>query len=394
MHKDAVALRKVINLVRSGEATSRAEIARRTSLARSTVSQQVDYLIARGLVTEHETNESVRGRPPRELRISPTAGTIAVADVDTAATQVAIADLTGRHIASHVLAVPVHEGPERVFTQIIDCIRQLVDTHTIGQPIRHAVTGLPAPVDVDHGSTIRSPSMPGWDGYPVAALLRDALAAPITVDNDVNLMALGETTQHHTEPPLLFIKIASGIGAGLVTANDTVYRGADGAAGDIGHIRVPDAGDHVCGCGKTGCLATIGSYRAVLRDLDIPSTPTDDPLRGSRLLADRVATGDPKALQRIRHAAASIGDVAATLVQLYNPRTLVLGGLLAELHDEILSGVRAVVYDRALPLFTRQLTITTSTLGNQAGTTGAITLALKNVFNTDGLARLLTTPAS
>ncbi|MHA6804677.1 ROK family protein [Salinifilum ghardaiensis] len=389
-----MALRKVLALVRSGEATSRAEIARRTSLARSTVGQQVDHLVARGLVSEEVGGETVRGRPPRVLRISPRAGTIAVADVDGTGAQLAVVDLTGHVIAHDAAPVHVEAGPQRALGELTEHIRALHARCAPDRPLRHVVVGLPAPVTPD-GCTVRSPvtlrsaTMSGWDGSPVATHLEEALAVPATVDNDVNLMALGEATHDTAQPPLLFIKIGAGIGAGIVTSDGAVLRGADGAAGDINHIRITNDSDTLCACGHTGCLGSVASYRAVLNDLDTAPPASEDLRHDSHQLVERAAVGDPTALHRIHRAATHVGEAAAMLVQFHNPRTLVLGGQLAQLHDEVLSGVRAAVYDRAAALFTRKLTITTSALGDRAGLAGGITLALERVFNGDGLSALL-----
>jgi len=255
--------------------------------------------------------------------------------------------------------------------------------------VRHVVAGLPAPVDFQRGCAVRPPIMPGWDGYPVGDYLRAQFNTGVTVDNDVNLMALGEATHELADAPLLFIKVGAGIGAGIVTADGNVHRGADGAAGDIGHIRVSTRRDIVCRCGKLDCLEAVASHRAVVNDLGIAQSPTDDPLHASRELARRVSHSDAEALRRIRQAASDIGEVVAMLIHAINPRTLVLGGPLSEFQDELLSGVRAAVYEQALPLATRKLSITTSQLGSDAGMVGAVALALREVFSVPGVGGLL-----
>jgi predicted NBD/HSP70 family sugar kinase len=386
----AIALRKVLEMIATGEATSRAAIARLTGLARSTVSQQVDELIERGIVEETESNESVRGRPPRALTISPRAGSIAVADVDVAATQLAIADLSGTVISRDIVDMSVDRGPEELLAAVTGGLRSMLAEHDHDPArVRHVVAGLPAPVDFQRGCAVRPPIMPGWDGYPVGDYLRREFGAAVTVDNDVNLMALGEASHELADTPLLFIKVGSGIGAGIVTADGSVHRGADGAAGDIGHIRTSTSRDVVCRCGKIDCLEAVASYRAVLTDLGIAVSSVDDRLHASRELARLVADSDTRALHRIRQAAADIGEVVAMLIHTLNPRTLVLGGPLSELHDEILSGVRAAVYERALPLATRKLIITPSQLGTDAGITGAVALASREIFSLSGVGRLL-----
>ncbi|WP_406440000.1 ROK family transcriptional regulator [Streptomyces sp. NBC_01613] len=385
-----VGLHRVLDLVVSGEATSRAEIARRSGLARSTVGQQVAHLVGHGILEEIESGESVRGRPPRVLTLSPRAGTIAVADVDTLASRVAIADLTGRLLAEDTVHVRLDSGPETVLERVSERLLGLLEkAGRDPRRVRQVVMGLPGPVDFQRGCAVRPTGMPGWDAYPAAEALGARFRAPVLVDNDANLMALGEAVQDEVDTPLLCLKIAAGIGAGLVTASGDIYRGADGAEGDVGHIRAVDGGDALCTCGNVGCVRGIASHRAVLRTLGIPETTDDDPRHGERELAERITDNDPAAVHALRQAATAIGELAAMLVVMYNPRTLVLGGPLSDLRDDLLSGVRAVVYQRALPLTTRKLTITTTRPDGTSAIRGGIALALRGVFSEQGIARLL-----
>ncbi|WP_039937011.1 ROK family transcriptional regulator [Streptomyces himastatinicus] len=386
-----VGLRKVLDLVVSGEATSRAEIARRSGLVRTTVGKQVDHLVARGILEELESSESVRGRPPRVLTLSPRAGTVAVADVDTLASQVAIADLTGRVLAQETVGVRIATGPETVLETVTERLMALLaQCGRDSGRVRAVVMGLPAPVDFQRGCTVRPTGMPGWGGYPVADELRKRFRCPALVDNDANLMALGEAGQEQDGTPLVCIKISAGVGAGIVTAEGELYRGADGAAGDIGHIRaVGGGGDVLCSCGNDGCLSALASRPAVLRSLGIPESTDEDPLHGVRVLAERVADNEPNAVRALRQAGTDVGEIAAMLVSMFNPRTLVVGGPLSELRDDLLSGVRAVVYQRGLALATSKMTITTPRLGESAGIHGGIALATREVFSAQGVARMM-----
>lgn len=380
-------LHRVVAEVARDEPTSRARIARVTGLARSTVGQHVDRLLARGVLDEVETTGSVRGRPPRVLTISPRAGVVAVADVDVDSTRIAVADLRRRVIATDTVEIAIERGPDEVLTEVSQRLRDLLASRaTTPAPLRQVVVGLPAPVDFARGRPVRPPIMPGWDGYPVGTRIGTALAAPTAVDNDVNLMALGEASGDRAGLPLMCVKMATGIGAGLVTAEGRIHRGADGAAGDIGHVRSPSRQDALCRCGKVGCLEASASLPALTRGLGIPGSSSGD---GARALADLLASGDAVVLHRVRAAAAEIGEVIATMIHLYNPRTLILSGPLCEQRDEILSGVRAVVYERALPLATRRLVITTSQLGAGAAITGGVTLAVGRALSADGLASIL-----
>lgn len=384
-----VALRKVLAMIARGEASSRAEIARLSGLARSTVGQQVDDLLARGIVEESTMSKSERGRPPRTLVISPRAGTIAVADVDVGVTQLAIADLNGGILTTDVLDVSVDSGPDQVLPAVADRLHtMLAEQDRDPARVRHVVAGLPAPVDFQRGSAVRPVIMPGWDGFPVGNYLKSQFDTGVTIDNDVNLMALGEATYGQADAPLLFIKVGAGVGAGIITADGDILRGADGVAGEIGHIRVSTKHDIICRCGRVDCLGATASQSAILRDLGIAES-TEDRLHAPAELARRVSNSDADVLHRIRQAAGDIGEVVAMLIHTLNPRTLVLGGQLSELHDEILFGVRAAVYEQALPLATRNLRITTSQLGSDAGIMGAVALASREVFSTAGLGRLL-----
>lgn len=385
-----LALRRVLGLVISGEATNRAELARRSGLARSTVGQQVENLVGNGILQEVESRRSVRGRPPRVLTVSPQAGTVVAVDVDTTASHVAIADLSRRLIAQDTVAVRIDAGPRIVLDAVAELLRRLLTEYDRAPGrVREVVVGLPGPVDFQQGCAVQPTGMPGWDGYPVAEHLRERFRAPVVVDNDVNLMALGEAEQGGAEPPLLCIKIASGIGAGLITAGGDVYRGADGAAGDIGHTPAVSGGNVLCVCGNVGCVGAIASHRAVLRGLGIPESTDDDPLHGTRVLAQRVADSDPAALHAVRQAATEVGEVVAVLVHMFNPRSIILAGPLSELRDDLVSAVRAAVYQRALPLATRKLTITATQLRGRSGLHGGIALATRDVFGPAGIARLL-----
>lgn len=385
------ALHSVLTLVARREAASRAEIALRTGLARSTVGQQVDELLGCGLLRETLVDTSVRGRPPRTLGINPAAGTLAVANVGVSATWVAVTDLTGEMIAKDRLPIRVDAGPERVLDAAVARIRSLLEEHD-REPgrVRQTVMGLPGPVDFRRRCAVRPPVMPGWDGYPVGQYLENALGAPAIVDNDVNLMAIGEVEQGaHGETPLLFVEVGIGIGTSLVTAEGVVHRGAEGAAGDIGHIRVAGHDDVLCDCGQSGCLDAVASCRAILRNLGLAEATDEDPSHGVHALSRRLAAGDALALREVGRAGTEIGALAAMLVHVFNPSSLVLAGPVTEACDELLSSVRAMVYSRAPSLATRKLVITTSQLAERAALIGATVLAFRHVFSRTGVAKLL-----
>jgi predicted NBD/HSP70 family sugar kinase len=361
-------------LVASGQATSRSDLARVTGLARSTVSEHLAPLLRIGLIGEHDAEAGARGRPPSLLTLNPQAGVILVADIGAARGRLAIADFGQHFVAERSIKTDVGRGPETVLDEVRAEFLQMLAEHQVeSRSVRLIVVGLPAPVDFASGVPVRPPIMPGWDNYPVPASFQEAFAAPVLVDNDVNLMALGEARcRPASQCPLLYVKASTGIGCGIVTHDGQLHRGADGAAGDIGHVRVPGH-DEVCRCGAVGCIESFASYAAIMRKAD----------------DDGADTGEGQLSARVRAAAGEIGEVIAMLVHFFNPAVIVLGGRMTQFGDEMLAGVRSVVYRRALPLATRKLSVELSTLGNRAGIIGAVVLGVEHVLSPQGLRSMM-----
>jgi predicted NBD/HSP70 family sugar kinase len=236
--------------------------------------------------------------------------------------------------------------------------------------------GLPGPVEHSSGRAFNPPIMPGWDGFDVPAYVGERLGGPILVDNDVNIMALGEHASVYPDVEhLVFVKVATGIGAGIISGG-RLHRGAQGAAGDLGHVRAPHGDDVPCRCGNTGCLEAIASGPAIAARLRSQGVDVPD----SREVAALAKAGDLATLQVVRQAGRDIGDVLATLVSMLNPSVIVLGGVMSMAVESLLAGVREVVYGRSLPLATGNLQIVASQTGEQAGVIGAATLVIQHVL--------------
>lgn len=371
-------------LIASGQATSRSDLARVTGLARSTVSEHLAPLLRVGLIAEYEAEAGVRGRPPVVLTLNPQAGVILVADIGAARGRLAIADFGQHFLAERSIMTDVARGPETVLAEVSREFLQMLSEHQIEtRRVRLIVVGLPAPVDFASGVPVRPPIMPGWDSYPVSSSFQEDFAAPVLVDNDVNLMALGEARcRPAMQCPLLFVKASTGIGCGIVTHEGQLHRGADGAAGDIGHVRVPGH-EEICRCGGVGCIEAFASYGAIVRKVG-----SDNELVGARTGEN----GDPQIATLVRTAAGDIGEVIAMLVHFFNPAVIVLGGRMTQFGDEMLAGVRSVVYQRALPLATRRLSVELSTLGRRAGIIGAVVLGVEHVLSPQGLRSMMPAP--
>ncbi|HYH30494.1 MAG TPA: ROK family protein [Pseudonocardia sp.] len=382
----AVTLSTVARLVASGSAVSKADLVPAAGLARTTVSTAVDELLARGLLRVDGTRPTAgRGRPADRLALSPTGGHVLLADVGASSAHLAVVDLSQRVLARTQVAVDMCDGPDAVLRTVEAELTALRGTGPVGVPVRAVVIGLPGPVDGTRGVPVRPPIMPGWHAYPVAARLSRTFGCPAVLENDVNLRALGEARALPADQtPLLFVKVGTGIGGGLVGREGVLHHGADGAAGDIGHVRVRGAPDDACVCGNVGCIEAVASAGAIARRLGEPGPPV--PIEEVRTL---LARGDPAAVAAVREAAGLIGELVATLVHFYNPARVTIGGGLSAASDELLAGVRSVAYQRALPLATRNLVLTNSVLGDDAGLAGATVLGIERVLSTESIGLLL-----
>jgi predicted NBD/HSP70 family sugar kinase len=366
-----------LDLVRSGQASTRGELAAMTGLARSTIAQRVDALLTHRLLIPGGDSASTGGRRPTRLAFNRDAGVVLAGDVGATHSRVAVTDLAGEVLAQDVHDIAVAEGPDIVLAWLEQTFdRLLLEIGRAVEDVRGIGVGLPGPVEFAAGRPVSPPIMPGWNLYPVGERLGDRFSAPALVDNDVNIMGLGEYWSNwRDEEVLLFVKVGTGIGSGIVT-HGRVHRGADGAAGDIGHIHVPDYDDVVCRCGNLGCLEAIAGGAALatrLRDMGLDT-------RTGRDVVAQVLHGQHDAVRLIRQAGLTIGGVLATCVNMLNPAVIVIGGDMAGAGEPLLAGIREVVYRRSLPLATGSLRIAPSELGDEAGITGAAVMVIETIL--------------
>ena len=363
-------------LIRSGRARTRGELQQLTGLSRSTVGQRLDALIAGGYLRESGVDESTGGRPPTRLEFDDRRRLVLTADLGATHARLSLLDVGGRVLADHAAHLRIADGPVKVLDWVREQFAALLTT--AGRPASDVCgigIGVPGPVEFDTGRVRQPPIMPGWDDYPIADHLGGITDGPVLIDNDANLMALGEQVVRHPDcPALVLVKVATGIGAGVVV-DGSVYRGIDGGAGDIGHIRLHGFDDYRCMCGSHGCLAAAASGSALAARLTALGVPTGS----SRELVERIVSGHPEAARLAREAGQLVGEVLATVVCLLNPGVLVISGDLAETH--FLTGVREVLYGRALPRATRHLHVVAGGLGEQAGTMGAHAMVVDTVYD-------------
>ena len=381
---------ELLSLIRAGTAVTRADLARHTGLARSTVAQRVDVLLDSGLVLEAGGTPSTGGRPATMLAFNHQAGVVLVADLGATHARLALTDLAGTPLAELAGDLDIALGPQGVLKWVSARFDQLLEqTGKAPADVRGIGIGVPGPVEFDTGRPVNPPIMPGWDGFDIPAWFAKHHRAPVLVDNDVNIMARGEHWVHWRDTAhLLFVKVGTGIGCGIV-ADGHIHRGARGAAGDIGHIRATSE-DVICACGNIGCLEAVAGGHALATRLAATGTDASN----SRDVVRLVREGNVSATQMVRAAGRTLGEVLAGTVNFFNPAVIVIGGDIAEAHAQLLAGVREGIFSRSLPLATRDLRIVPCRLGDRAGVSGAAITAIEQVLSPAAVDRTLQAAAA
>jgi predicted NBD/HSP70 family sugar kinase len=369
----------MLQLIRESGALSRTDLVRLSGLAASSVSQRVDELLSAGLIEEAGDGVSNGGRRPRLLRIRSAGGVVLAVDLGSRHARLAVVDLSGSVLTSAELPIRCSDGPDAVLTAVADRLTDLADANGGAHMVRGVGMALPGPVETASGQVTSPSRMPGWHGMRVVDWLSDRFGTPAAVDNDANLLALGEYRARWAQGGLrhlVAVKVGSGIGCGIV-ADGAVYHGANGAAGDISHVRVGSVDAtraRLCGCGRMGCLETLASGAALLAEL----AAAGQPLTSTADLVEQVHRGDPAANLAVRTAGGYLGEVLAVVVNFFNPQVLVLGGALAAA-DPLVASLRAAIYERCLPMASEAVTITTASAGRDAGLIGAAGLILGRI---------------
>ncbi|MFZ5848453.1 MAG: ROK family transcriptional regulator [Actinomycetota bacterium] len=381
---------RILAHLRDEGSLSRAQLADRLAVSRTTIAAEVSRLTELGLAAEIGQAASRGGRRSTLVDLSPT---IRFVGISIGATSVSVAITDGRLgvLTMHTEDCDVRTGPEKVLATALELARKLLAEQGVTKPSGCGI-GVPGPVDFHRGIPVSPPIMPGWDGYPVRDAVSRELGCPAVLDNDVNVMALGE--QHSgvakSAEDFLFVKIGTGIGCGIVV-DGSLYRGVDGCAGDIGHIRVEDFGP-VCACGNTGCLEAFFGGAALARDATAAARAGRSAVLAEYLeagegtvtaadVAQAVTRGDAVALQLVRDGGRRVGEVLASLVSFFNPGLIVIGGGVTALGHVLLAEIRGVIYRRSLPLATGNLPIVLSELGEEAGLIGAARLVSDAVYD-------------
>ena len=369
----------VLRLLRDGGPRSRAELGEAAGLSRSKLTVEIDRLIDRGLVDAAGPAASRGGRRSSIVRIAAATRFLAF-DIGATTLDLAVTDGEMRILGRMTEHADLRGEPTAVISQALAMISKLrAETGTTR--FTGAGVGIPGPVSFRDGMPVSPPFMPRWHRFPVRETLAAELNCPVLVDNDVNIMALGEMHAGVARSfrDFLFVKIGAGIGCGIVVGGE-LYRGATGSAGDIGHTCVDPTGP-VCVCGNTGCLEAFFGGAALTRDALAAARSGRSPYLADRLrtagtvtavdVSAAAADRDPYALGLVRDGAHRVGQVLAGLVSFFNPGLIVIGGGVAGIGHALLAEIRSVVYRSSLPLATGNMPIALSEMGDKAGLVGA-----------------------
>lgn len=372
---------EMLQLFRSGAVHTRRELQQVTGLARSTVTFRIDALLRAGYLVEDGVTDPSRGRPANRLKVNDASSTVLAVDLGATHGRLAVCTGAGEVLAESVIESEIASGPPQVLGTVVRILDRLLDASGRDRSsLRGVGVGVPGPVEWATGRIARSISMPGWDHYPVADHLATLYEVPVVVDNDANVLGLGEQRVRYPRAHLLlFVKVGTGIGASILL-DGALVRGSHAAEGDIGHAKIVGV-DELCSCGAQGCLAATASGRAMVRDLSALGLAVNT----SRDVVALVRRGQPDAVRVVAQAGQAIGDVLSTVVSLLNPEVVVIGGDVALAHEQFLTGIQHTLRSRTQPLATAHLEVTHSRLGDRAGVTGAAAMVQDKIFSADAV---------
>jgi predicted NBD/HSP70 family sugar kinase len=365
---------ELLELVRTGQASTRTDLRRLTGLSRTAVVARVSALVDAGLLLLGEELASTGGRPPGALVFNHDAGVVLAVAIGRSRSQLAVFDLEGRELAGDTRDHGVGISAPELMPQLAERLTAMLAD--VEPPVLGIGMSLPGIVDPEKIVSVDSPVMGGWDGVDLAPYLRQVADVPIYLANDADVLARSELFGPGEKPRnALVVKASTGLGMGVI-ADGRIIPGAMGAAGEIGHTRLDSAGELPCRCGSTGCLETIaGGWALVARLVEsgVQAGHVRD-LVASALAGDAVARG------LLRESGRHLGELLAIAINLLNPEVVVIGGDMGQAFDLYTAGVRESVYARSTALATRDLRFMPATHADSSGLVGCAALAIDHIL--------------
>lgn len=389
----------ILRTIRSGEATTRQEIERVTGMGRAVVVDRLNALEDLGLIGEGSLGESTGGRAPRLVRPRNRAGLILTAFLDRAALGVGLADLSGKLLTEHFEPIDFADGAEATLNRLCTLFDWLLEQHQGAKAVWGVGIAVPGPVETRRGEArapATLPHIPNWGEYPVTDRLLARYGADVWILSNVEAMTLGEMSVGSAVgvSDLVYLKLGKGLSAGIVCGG-RLYRGAQGGAGQIGHVLVDPNSTEICTCGNTGCLDTVAGGDAIARegaraarDGRSPALAEAIAAQGKISLSDvafAAQQGDAFSAELLASSGRVIGRSLAAVTNLLNPDLIVIGGSHAQTGDGLLSGIREVTYRQSHPLVSRELRIVSSRMANSGGLVGMARVVVDDLFSEETL---------
>jgi len=365
---------ELLELVRSGQASTRTDLRRLTGLSRTAVVARVSALLDAGLLLVGEELASTGGRPPGALVFNHDAGVVLGVAVGRSRSQLAIFDLQGRELAGDTRDHGVGISAQKLMPLLAERLKAMLAE--VAVPVLGIGMSLPGVVDPVRGVSVDSPVMGGWDGVELRPYFAEVADAPVYLANDADVLAYSELFGPGPKPRnALILKASTGLGLGVV-ADGQILTGAIGAAGEIGHTRLDAAGDLPCRCGSNGCLETIAAGWAMVAKLVASGVPAGH----VRDLVSSALAGDAVARGLLRESGRHVGELLAIAINLLNPEVVVVGGDMGQAFDLYTAGLRESVYARSTALATRELRFVPSIHGDSSGLVGCAALAIDHIL--------------
>jgi glucokinase-like ROK family protein len=375
-----------VDLIRFAErGISRADLADKMGLTRAAVTIIIHDLISNGIILNTESRSAASGRPPLVLEINPDQGLVAAVDIGAMHLSVALADFSARILEETEVPFRVDKDPKECLQEADNILKQLLQKRgLVASDLASVGVGVPGPVIAEKGIVMAPPIMPGWDRFPIRATLEGQWGTSVTLNNDAELGALGEWAYGagRGERNVAFIKVGSGIGAGLII-NRQIYGGSTGSAGEIGHLTIDENGP-LCACGNHGCLEAFAGGHAIAsqaRKLVASGRRTllsEKSLEAitARDVAEAARRGDLTAQEIIKRSGTFVGIAIAGLINLFNPSTVIIGGGVAQVGDLLTGPIRQAVRERSLRVSEHSVRITSAMLGRRSSLMGALVQAI------------------
>jgi glucokinase-like ROK family protein len=360
-------------------------------LSRAAMTAIVNDLLDNDAIRETESRNKQSGRPPIILEINPARGRVIGIDMGATHLTVALADFSARILDEIEIPFDITQGPRPCLAQAEALMTELLEKNDMHLEQIFAIgMGVPGPIVSKEGMVVAPPIMPGWDGYPIRQDMEAKWNIPVSLNNDAELGVLGEWAYGagRGEEHLAYIKVGSGIGAGLLL-NGQIYQGATGSAGEIGHLTIDENGP-LCDCGSTGCLEAVAGGKAIARQAreviasgkrtQLSSMGPPEELT-ARDVAAAARRGDLPSQEIIARAGSYLGIAIAGMVNLFNPRVVVIGGGVSQIGDLLLQPIRDTVSRRSLAGAAQVAKINTAILRRRSSIMGAVVQALSTALH-------------